>query len=126
MKNKKYTVFLTGGTGVMGSAVITELSHHLDLINLRLLFHKRAIPSSISNIIKNNKSSIEVINGDLRNYDTILKCITGADYVLHVGGMVSPNADTFPYETQEINIGGMKNIVKAVLAQPNKDDIKVI
>jgi len=39
--------------------------------------------------------------------------------------MVSPNADTFPYETQEINIGGMKNIVKAVLAQPNKDDIKV-
>jgi len=126
MENKKYTVFLTGATGVMGSAVLTELSHHLDLVNLRLLFHQRSIPKNVSTIINNNKSSIEVIKGDLRNYDTILKCVTGVDYVLHVGGMVSPYADTFPYETLEVNVGGMKNIVKAVLAQENKDSIKVV
>ena len=68
MESKKYTVFLTGATGVMGQAVVMELSHHLDLVNLRLLLHKRAIPNSISSIIKNNKNSIELINGDLRNY----------------------------------------------------------
>jgi nucleoside-diphosphate-sugar epimerase len=109
----------------MGSAVLKELSQHLDLLNLRLLIYEKIIPSNISTIIKNNKSSIEIIKGDLRNYDTILKCITGADYVLHVGGMVSPYADKFPYETLEVNVGGMKNIVKAVLAQENKDSIKV-
>ena len=110
----------------MGQTVVSELSHHLNIINLRLLIHKRAIPSTISSIIKNNPSSIETIPGDLRNYDTILKCVTGADFVLHVGGMVSPYADKFPYETQEVNIDGMKNICKAVLSQENKDSIKVV
>ena len=40
--------------------------------------------------------------------------------------MVSPYADPYPYETQEVNIGGMKNICKAVLTQENKDSIKVV
>ena len=126
MENKKYTVFLTGVTGVMCQAVITELSHHFDKINLSLLFHKRSISNSISTIIKQNHSSIEIINGDLRDYNTILKCVTGADYVLHIGGMVSPYADTLPFETQEVNRGGMENICKAILAQENKDLIKVV
>ena len=126
MEDKKATVFLTGGTGVMGQAVVEELSHHLDKINLRLLVHERKMPSVISTIINQNKETIQTIQGDLKDYNTILKCITGADYVLHVGGMVSPYADAFPYETLDVNIGGMKNIIKAVLAQKNKDDIKVV
>ena len=122
---KKFKVFLTGATGIMGKSVLKELSHHLDIISLRLLIYENYIPNSISSITNNNKSSIEIIYGDLRNYDTILKCITGVDYVLHVGGMVSPYCDKYPNETLEVNIGGMKNICKAVLAQENKDLIKV-
>ena len=117
MEDKKPLVFLTGGTGVMGQAVIEELSHHLDKVNLRLLIHERKIPSVVSTIINQNRTTIETIQGDLRDYNTILKCITGANYVLHVGGMISPYADTFPYETLDVNIGGMKNICKAVLSQ---------
>ena len=109
----------------MGKSVLKELSHHLDIISLRLLIYENYIPNSISCLTNKNKSSIEIIYGDLRNYDTILKCITGVDYVLHVGGMVSPYCDKYPNETQEVNIGGMKNICKAVLAQKNKDSIKV-
>lgn len=121
----KYKVLLTGATGIMGQSVLKELSHHLDLIDLRLLIYEDRIPKSISPITNNNKSSIEIVYGDLRNYDTILKCVTGVDYILHVGGMVYPICDKFPKETQEVNVGGMKNICQAVLAQENKDSIKV-
>ena len=126
MEDKKATVFLTGGTGVMGQAVVQELSHHLDKINLRLLIHERKIPAVVSTVINKNRTTVETINGDLRDYNTILKCVTGADYVLHVGGMVSPYADPFPYETLDVNINGIKNICKAVLSQKNKDSIKVV
>ena len=115
----KYKVLLTGATGIMGQSVLKELSHHLDLIDLRLLIYEDRIPKSISPITNNNKSSIEIVYGDLRNYDTILKCVTGVDYILHVGGMVYPICDKFPKETQEVNVGGMKNICQAVLAQEN-------
>ena len=77
MEAKKPTIFLTGGTGVMGQAVVQELSHHLDKINLRLLLHERKIPSIISTIISKNRTTVETINGDLRDYNTMLKCITG-------------------------------------------------
>ena len=110
----------------MGKAVLVELCKYLNLINIKLLLYETTIPSSISSIVENNKSSIEIIHGDLRNFDTILKCVSGAEYILHVGGLVSPYADPFPYETQEVNIEGMKNICKAVLAQNNKDFIKVV
>ena len=39
---------------------------------------------------------ISVVWGDLTRYEDVLKGVTGADYVLHVGGMVSPSADYFP------------------------------
>ena len=110
----------------MGKAVLVELCNYLNLINIRLLLKETTIPNSISSIVEKNKSSIEIIHGDLRNFDTILKCVSGAEYILHVGGLVSPYADPFPYETQEVNIEGMKNICKAVLAQNNKDFIKVV
>ena len=66
MERKKYTVFLTGATGIMGKAVFHELSKHLDKINLRLLFHRSAIPKEMTKIINNNKSSIETIFVDLK------------------------------------------------------------
>ena len=40
--------------------------------------------------------------------------------------MVSPSADYYPTKTIQTNTTAAKNIVDAVKAQPNKDDIKVV
>ena len=70
--------------------------------------------------------AIRIVWGDLTVYEDVLKAAEGADYVLHVGGMVSPAADYYPEKTLKVNVAGAENVVKAVLAQPNADEIKVV
>jgi len=120
----KKVVFLTGGTGNMGWASVQEMIKHPDEIQLRILARKSEKNEQLLNPLM-ELSNVEVFWGDLTDYDSLLKGISGSDYVLHVGGMVSPAADWKPYKTQETNIGAAQNICKAVLAQPNSDAIKV-
>lgn len=108
------TVFLTGATGTMGFAGLQEFIKYPEQYHLRIL----ARPSE-----KNKKllaayaDRVEIVWGDLTCYEDVLRCVTGADYVLHVGGMVSPKADYRPETTRRINIGAATNIRDAVLAQ---------
>ena len=120
----KKTVFVTGGTGNMGWAAVQEMIKHPNEINIKMLARKSPKnEEKLKGIMA--KPNVQVVWGDLGDYDSILEGVTGSDYVLHIGGMVSPTADWKPYRTQKTNIGAAQNITKAVLAQPNADDIKV-
>lgn len=121
---KKKTVFLTGATGNMGWAGFQELykraKHNIRILardsrkNHKLLDRYAADPS------------VTVIWGDLTRYEDVLRGVAGADYVLHVGGMVSPAADYYPEKTYEVNVAAAENVVKAVLAQPDRDEMRVV
>ncbi len=121
----KKTIFLTGATGNMGWAGFQELLKKKDRFNIRII----ARPSS-----RNRKKlaryagdpDVSVVWGDLMDYQAVLAGVTGADYVLHVGGMVSPAADYFPEKTLKTNVTAAENIVRAVLAQPDNDRVKVV
>lgn len=119
------TVFLTGATGNMGWAGFQELYKRKNRFNITLL----ARPSK-----KNRKllapyaedPSVRIVWGDLMNYGDVLEGVTGADYVLHVGGMVSPQADYCPEKTMEVNVRAAENVVRAILEQPDRDNIKAV
>lgn len=119
----KKTVFLTGGTGNMGWAAFKELLKLKD-INIVLLARKSQKNDELLGPYL-TKPNVKIVWGDLVNYDDVLECVTGSDYVLHVGGMVSPAADWLPYKTRKVNVTAAENIVKAVQAQPDPDAIKV-
>ena len=118
----KKRIFLTGATGVMGTATLNELLSRGDKFDITVLVRDT----------KRNRQKMErygdrirVVWGDLMNYDDVLKGVSGADYVLHIGGMVSPSADYKPKSVLRVNVTAAENVVKAVKAQPNSDKIKV-
>lgn len=121
----KKTVFITGATGNMGWAGFQEIYRKKDRFDIKLL----ARPSKANR--KKLKAyehdpSVTVIWGDLTVYEDVLAGVTGSDYVLHVGGMVSPAADYYPEKTLEVNVTAARNIAKAVLSLPYADDVRVV
>lgn len=120
----KKTVFLTGATGNMGWAGFQGL-YKKGKFNIRLLVRDSSKNHKMLDKYKDDPS-VTVIWGDLTRYDDVLEGVKGSDYVLHVGGMVSPAADYFPEKTLKVNVTAAENVVKAVLAQPEKDDIRVV
>lgn len=117
------TVFLTGATGTMGWAGLQELLAHKENYVIRVL--ARHSEKNIKKLAP-YEGQIEIVWGDLTKYEDVLRGVTGSDIVLHVGGMVSPQADYRPKATRRTNITAAENVVKAVLAQPEDKQPKVV
>lgn len=122
---EKKAVALTGASGTMGFQGFLELYRRKERFHITLLLRDSG---------KNRKKfagylddpSVRIVWGDLMNYEDVLMLVTGADYVLHVGGMVSPKADYYPARTLNTNICAAENIVRAVKAQPNPDSVRLV
>ncbi len=120
---KKTTVALTGASGTMGFQGFKELYARKYRHNIVVL---------LRNSEKNRQKfmpymhdpSVKIVWGDLTKYEDVLELVTGADYVLHVGGMVSPAADYYPRKTIKTNVTAAMNVVNAIKAQPDPDAIK--
>lgn len=121
----KKKIFITGATGVMGMATLKELARRTDRFQLLLLVRESA---------KNRRKlrpyldhpDITVIWGDLMNYKDVEWGVIQADIVLHIGGMVSPMADHFPEKTLKVNVESVENIVNAIKARSNPDEVKLV
>ncbi len=118
----KRRIFITGATGTMGWAGLQEFMKRLDRFDITVL----ARPSDTNRKkLEPYQEKIKIVWGDLTRYEDVLEATQGADFVLHVGGMVSPAADYFPNKTRHVNQLAAENVAKAVLAQPNADGIHV-
>lgn len=109
----------------MGQATLREIYARRDRFCLTLLVR----PSRKNRRLLRpyaNDDSVRIVWGDLSNYDDVARAVEGADYVLHIGGMVSPMADHHPVATLRVNTIAAENIVRAVKAQPDPDAVKVV
>lgn len=127
VQNKKTKVFLTGGFGNWGRFTLRSLAGVANKVDVVAL----VLPTDYENNPDLRKEfeaqdNVEIVLGDLTDYESVKRCVDGADYVIHLGGMVSPVADANHALTHKVNVGAIRNIIKAVKAQPNPDEIGVI
>jgi nucleoside-diphosphate-sugar epimerase len=122
IKNK---IFLTGASGNMGKATLENLLERNDRFDvIALVLPTEKDKKSMSQLAAS--PGLEIVWGDLTNYDDVLKCMNGVDYILHLGAIIPPLADHNRELATKVNIGGTRNIIKAIQVQPNKDNIKLI
>lgn len=104
---------VTGGAGFIGSnltrALLTE-GHTVRVLD-NFLTGKRENLAGIPDI---HRDRFELVEGDLRDLETVRGCVKGVDYILHQGALPSvPRSVADPVLSNEINVSGTLNLLVA-------------
>lgn len=96
-------VLVTGGTGVVGPAAVTELLARGHEVRL---FSRQARRD-----VRQWKRRVEAHPGDVGSTDVLRRALEGCDAVLHLAGVVdeAPPAVTF----EKVNVDGTRHVVRA-------------
>jgi len=105
MRNK--LIVITGGAGFIGSHLAWELSKENEVIVIDNLYTGKE---------ENVPPGAKLIKADIRDYESIAELISNADYVFHEAAQVSVvESVRDPVFTEEVNVIGTLNILKALL-----------
>ena len=100
---------VTGGAGFIGSNIVEELVKKGEKIRILDDFST----GKRENIV-GFKDSIELIEGDLRNWEIVKRAMEGVDFVLHQGALPSVERSIEdPLTTTKVNILGTLNVLSA-------------
>ena len=102
---------ITGGAGFIGSNLVEKLLTLGEEVRILDDFS-----TGREENLEEIKDDVELIRGDLRDYEAVRKSVAGMDYVLHQGALPSvPRSIQDPITTADVNTGGTLNILKASL-----------
>lgn len=99
-------IAVTGATGHIGNVLVRKLLARGEKV--------RAIVPSFEDYKPIEGLEVEIVDGDVRNIDSLIKAFKGAKIVYHLAGIVtiSSGNDNFLYQ---VNVEGTKNVVNACL-----------
>lgn len=103
----KKKVLITGGLGHIGSFLVDRLrgSYKIMVFDQRM---KNQIPADFS------LNNIEIINGNVKNFDEVFKAMSGCKIVFHLAGVLgSDYLVNFPLVAEQTNTQGTINVLEA-------------
>jgi UDP-N-acetylglucosamine 4-epimerase len=108
----KFSFLITGGAGFIGSHLVEYLIKH-NAKKVRILDNlSTGDLRNIRDFLE--RSNVEFIEGDIRNFDTCQAAVAGIDYVSHQAALGSvPRSINDPQTTNDVNIGGFLNMLIA-------------
>ena len=108
----KKSFLVTGGAGFIGSNIVEYL--------LQFGAGKVRVLDNFSNGYRKNieaflsNPSFELMEGDIRDYQTCMKAMDGIDYVTHQAALGSvPRSIKDPLTSNEVNVSGYLNVIEA-------------
>lgn len=107
----KFKIVITGGAGFIGSNLAEYFfnqGHEVLVLDNFATGHLH----NIAHLITNQK--FQLIEGDIRDYETCKKAFENADYVLHQAALGSvPRSINDPITSNEVNVSGFMNVLVA-------------
>jgi len=112
---KGRTLFITGGAGFIGTALIRKLIEHNQIVVLDSLRRNALGDSELA-----THPNLKLVVGDVRDYEAVRNAMNGAEYVVHMASIAG--VDTVlrePVATMEIALLGTLNTLKAACELKN-------
>jgi FlaA1/EpsC-like NDP-sugar epimerase len=126
------SILVTGGTGSLGGAFVSELLSGRQGMPSRIVVFSRdeekqyrmrmklnnAAAATHDILYSTGPAKLEFKIGDVRDYAALSSALRGIDIVIHAAAMKQvPTCEFFPTEAARTNIFGAENIVRAISEQ---------
>jgi len=107
-------VLVTGAGGFIGSHIVERLVSLGAKVRTFIRYTSRPQAGYLDMLDPNIRSSIEIIRGDLRDYNAVIQAIQDVKVVYHLGALIGiPYSYFHPRETIDTNVIGTLNVLMA-------------
>ncbi len=108
------SVVVTGAGGFIGSHLIERLVELGAKVRAFVRYTSRPQAGFLDDLPPDTRRAIEIVRGDLRDFNAVLDATQGASVVFHLGALIGiPYSYVHPRETIETNVLGTLNVLMA-------------
>ena len=117
MEGRQEPVLVTGAGGFIGSHLVERLARQGQRVRCFVRYNSRGDDGFLQLLPQSLRSSIEIVQGDLRDGDAVLEATRGVSLIYHLGAIIPiPYSYIHPREVIDTNVTGTLNVLTAARA----------